>query len=561
MRTLLAACLMLAGCAQTGAGNPESDPQPTINGTQAIAYPRSDYTEVTKGQAGGTLTIAAARDNGTLDWQVLADTNTKWLGRLIGDGLVYLDEKGAITPWLATSWTISDDGRVYTFRLRDGVTFSDGATLDAEAVRVNLARIRDPKTRAAMTTAYIAPYVRGEVVDRLTFRAILSEPYAPFLNVLAQAWFGLVSPRQILDAPQSIATAPIGSGPFVVERYVRQQEVVLKRREGYDWSPPLTGHRGPAFLDRVVIRTLPEGLARYSALKTGEVDFLADAPAAQSAAIRSDPALVWRNRINLGNPVRGITLNVERPPFSDSRLRRALALSLDRVAMANGAGFREFAPTTAFLSATTPYRDTAASAKLAYDPVAANRLLDEAGWRIKGADGIRIKDGRRLSAAVLSSNANQIESVTVALQAEAKKVGIEIRIESVPTAVMMERRRRGDYDAFGAGYWHTNTPDGLYIVYHGKQRDGGPYRGQNSARLADPEVDALLSEARQGRDRAKLSSLYSKAQTRLVELIPAIPTSENHTLVAYRAGVRGLIFDTSHNTPRFETVWLQAATS
>lgn len=548
--------MLLTGCSAAGGGNPASDPKPPVEGFGTIAYPRADYAERDAGRAGGTLVIAATRDNGTLDWQLLADTNSKWLARMTGDGLVYLDEKGGITPGLATEWTVSADGLTYDFRLRDGVTFSDGTPLDAEAVRVNFARIRDPRTRAAMTTAYIAPFVRGEAVDRLTFRAHLSEPYAPFLNVLAQAWFGLISPRQIREAPGTIATAPIGSGPFVVERYVRQQEVVLRRRPDYYWSPPITGHKGPAYLDRIVVRTLPEALSRFTALKAGEVDFLADAPPQNAAAIRSDPMLVFRNRVNLGNPVRGITFNVDRPPFSDPRLRLALAKSIDRVALSRGAGFGEFAPTTAFLSASTPYRDAAVTAPLAYDLASANRLLDEAGWAQKGPDGIRVKGGQRLSAGVLTSNANGLESVLVGIQGEARKVGIDLKFDLVPAAQQVERRRLGNYDAFGPGYWHTNTPDGLYIVYHGKQRDGGEYRGQNNSRIADPKLDAILAEARRGGPPARLAELYRAAQARLALLVPAIPTSENHTLVAYRGDVRGLIFDTSHNTPRFETVWL-----
>ncbi|WP_010543627.1 ABC transporter substrate-binding protein [Sphingomonas elodea] len=548
--------LMLTACSAAGAGNPSSDPRPPAAGFDRLSYPRADYAEAKPGMAGGTLVVAAARDNGTLDWQLLADTNSKWLARMTGDSLVYLDEQGAITPWLATAWTVSPDGLVYTFTLRDGVTFADGTPLDAEAVRVNLDRIRNPATRAAMTTAYIAPYVRGEVVDRLTFRAHLSEPYAPFLNVLAQAWFGLISPKQIREAPETIATAPIGSGPFVVTRYVRQQEVVLTRRTDYAWSPPLTGHKGPAYLERIIVRTLPEALSRYTALKAGEVDFLNDAPAQKAAIIRSDPELVFRNRINLGNPVRGITFNVDRAPFNDPRLRLAFAKAIDRNALSRGPGFAEYAPTTAFLSASTPYRDTAVVKPLGYDPAGANRLLDAAGWQARGADGIRVKDGKRLRLAVLTSNANGLDQVLVGIQSEVRKVGIDLAIDLVPVAQQTERRRLGNYEAFGPGYWHTNTPDGLYIVYHGKQRDDGPYRGQNNSRLADPQLDAILAEARRGASPERLAALYRSAQARLAELVPAIPTSENHTLVAYRADVRGLIFDTSHNTPRFETVWL-----
>lgn len=556
LSALLLLPLLLAGCGGGGApGNGLSDPQPGA-ADAPIAYPRRDYAEQGPGKAGGTLRVAAARDNGTLDAQVLADTNTKWLGRLLFDGLVYLDEKGNITPWLAQSWEVSPDGRTYIFHLRDGVTFSDGTPLDAEAVRVNLARIRDPRTKAAMTTAYIAPYVGGEARDRLTFVAHLSEPYAPFLNVLAQAWFGLISPRQIREHPETIATAPIGSGPFVLDSYVRQQGLTLHRRPDYRWGPLLAAHSGSAYLDRIAIRFIPEPLARYSALASGEVDLILDAPPQNAAAIRADPDLVLRNRINLGNPVRGINFNVEQPPFDDVRVRRAFALALDRDAITRLIGFGEFAPTANFLSASTAYRDPAAKAP-AFDPAAANRLLDEAGWTGRDVEGFRTKDGKRLTARVLSTDANQLGATVIAIQADVRKIGFDLVIEQIVLSQFAARRRAGDYQATGTGYWHTNTPDGLYIVYHGKQITSDAYTGQNISRLRDPKLDDLLTRARHGGDPATLRQLYGQAQARLAELEPAVPLFENHTLVAYRRDVRGLIFDTSHNTPRFETVWLE----
>jgi peptide/nickel transport system substrate-binding protein len=554
---ILMAALALAACGRSGPkGASLSDPPPRFGSDAAVSYPRSDYVAGPAGRRGGTLRVAAARDNGTLDAQILADTNTKWLGRLTTDCLVYLDDKGGITPWLAKSWEISPDGRTYTFHLRDGVSFSDGTPLDAEAVRVNFARIHDPKTHAAMTTAYISPYVSGEVRERLTFVAHLSAPYAPFLNVLAQAWFGLLSPRQIEQHSETIATAPIGSGPFVVTSYVRQQGVTLKRRAGYDWAPPFTGKRGPALLDGIDIRIIPEPLARYAALASGEVDMIMDAPPQNIAALRADPAFVVRNRINLGNPVRGITFNVERSPFDDVRVRRAFALSLDRDAIAKLIGFGEFAPTANFLSASTPYRDAAAGRLLAPDMAAANHLLDAAGWTARGPDGIRTKNGKRLEAQVLSTDSNQLGQTVVAIQAQVRHIGFDLQIAPITVAQFATRRKAGDYQATGAGYWHTNTPDGLFIVYHGDQITNDRVTGQNISRLRDPQLDDLLSRARRGGDPSMLAGLYARAQLRLAGLVPAVPLFENHTLVAYRRGVTGVIFDTSHNTPHFDTISL-----
>lgn len=559
-RALLPLALALTACGGAGdggRGGDASDPLPRVDVGQPVTYPSRDYVEQAPGRSGGTLRVVAARDNGTLDAQLLADTNTKWLGRTTFDNLVYLDERGRPTPWLARSWTVSPDGRTYTFTLREDVTFSDGERFDAAAVKANLDRIRDPATRTAMTTAYIAPYVSGRVVAPFVFEARLSEPYAPFLDVLAQSWFGMVSPRQIRAAPGTIAARPIGTGPFTVERYVRNQVLTLAKRRDYHWAPDVIRHSGPAYLDRIEIATVPEGLARYTALASGERDFTTDAPAANAAAIRADLGLVLRSRINLGNPLRGISFNVEKPPFDDVRVRQALARAVDREGLARSAGLGEFIPTTGFLSASTRYYNAAATRDLGYDPAAAARLLDAAGWTGRTADGIRTKGGKRLEATVLTTDASPLSFVVIGLQADFRKIGFDLRLEPIPAAQFAQHRTANDYQATGAGYWHTNTPDGLYIVYHGQQINRGGYTGQNITRLDDPRLNALLAAARRGDDEKTLARLYAQAQRRLAELVPAIPVLENSTLVAYRREVRGLVFDTSHNTPLFTTVWLE----
>ncbi len=521
-----------------------------------VTYPASDYIEQAPGTPGGTLRISAASEPGTLDFQVSSSTPAKWLGRLIYDNLVYLDEKGNITPWLAKSWTISPDGKTYTFHLRDDVTFSDGTKFDAQAVLVNLRRMRDPATRASMTTAYIAPYVDGKVIDAYTFQANLREPYTPFLDVLAQSWLGMESPKEILENPKGLAETPIGTGPFTVESYTRSQSIRFVKRPDYNWSPPFVHHPGPAYLDRIEVDIVSEAMVRYASFVAGQYDFMLDAPPQNAAAIRADKSLVFSNRINLGNPFRGIAFNTTKPPFDNANLRKAVALSIDREGIAQLMGFGEYLPKTDYLSAITPYYDPSFKDVLRYDVAGANRLLDAEGWTGRDADGYRTKNGQRLSAELLIRDVGTPSALIVEIQSDAKKVGVELKLLQLPSAQLLARRNANDYQAMSDGIWHTNTPDGLYIVYHSKQISTATFSGQNSSHLQDPQLDDLLSRARQSRDPAVLKDLYSQAQKRLTELVPTVPLYENHTLVAYKSFVKGVIADTSHNTPFFTTVWL-----
>ncbi len=542
---LLSAC---SGGADSGATRQDAN--------APITYPATDYFEQTAGKPGGTLRVSAQSDTGVLDLHAISHTNAQWLGRLLYDNLVYLNDKGEITPWLAKSWTISPDGKTYTFKLRDDVTFSDGAKFNAEAVRVNLEHMRAPATKSPLAAAYIAPYLDGRVVDEYTFEARLREPYTPFLNVLAQSWLSMESPKAILERPDEIGQKPVGSGPFVVESYTRQQGIKLVRRPDYNWAPDFVRHKGPAYLDRVEIEFVPEAMTRYASLASGQYDLTIDAPHQNAATIRADNRLVLDNRVRTGVPTTGLTFNTEKAPFTDPRVRQALAHAVDREGLVRSIRFGEVRVKTDFLASNTRFYDPAFSGALTYDVARANALLDEAGWTGRDAEGFRTKDGKRLGAEVVMTDAGFQGPTVVAVQSDLKRVGFDLKIVQLPQAQVTERRLANEYQALGLGVWHTNTPDALYILYDSNEIPSDRRIGQNSARLRDAKLDDVLGRARRTADPAELKSLYSQAQQRLTELAPSIPLYENHTIVAYSKDLKGLVFDTSHNTPVFTTAWL-----
>jgi len=556
---LLVAVMALAACKPAGEAPRIGDGQPSDgrldNGS--LSYAAEDYRESAPGKPGGTLRVSTSSDTTTLDVHSISHGNVQWLGRILFDCLLYQDEQGNISPWLAKSWEISADGKTYTFHLRDDVTFSDGEKFNARALQVNLEHMRDPATKSPLAAAYIAPYVDGRIVDEYTFEAHLREAYSPFLDVLAQSWLSMISPRQILEAPKTIAERPIGSGPFVLESYTRDQGASFVRRKGYNWAPPVTRHQGEAYLERLELSIVPEPMIRFSALESGQSDFTVDAPAQNARAIRANPELQMRSRIRKANPFRSLTFNVERFPFEDVQVRRAVAKAIDREGLAWITGFGEYLPKGDFLAANTRYYDPAFKDVLAYDVDAANRILDQAGWSQRDAQGYRVKAGQRLAARLLTYETGAFpSSVPVAIQADLKKIGFEMAIDQLPLAQVTERRYASNFQAIAGGYWHTNTPDGLFILYHSQAISTPKLIGQNAGRFRDTELDRALSAARQLQDPVALAAAYRIAQQRLVETVPAVPVFESHVLVAYRKQVKGLIFDTSHNTPFFTSVWL-----
>jgi peptide/nickel transport system substrate-binding protein len=525
------------------------------------SYPVSDFVEQGKGQPGGTLKVSVAVDLNTLDFHIAAGGH--WIGRILYDNLVYLDNHGNITPWLAKSWEVSPDGKTYTFHLRDDVTFSDGTKFDAEAVRVNLAHIVDPASKSAAAASYIQPYVDGKVIDAHTFEAHLREPYSAFLSILANSFFGMISPKQIKEDPKGLDVAPVTTGPFLVESHHRQQDITFVKRKDYNWSPPYIQHQGPAYLDRIEVKFVPEAIVRYSTLASGQFDFTLDAPLQDAPAIRADPSLVMIDRDMPGNTVRGPIFNDDKPPFDDVRIRKAFALALDREGIAQLVGFGELKPRSDFLSPNMIGYDPSFQGILKYDVAEANRILDGAGWQQRDADGYRVKNGQRLSATVtLSQGGSSTLPLTdttamVEIQSEVKKIGFELKISQVPTGQLMVLRSNGDYQALGlVGAYAGNNPASLYLYYHGSQIPNDHYIGQNVSRLHDAQLDDLMVRALHSTDPAQFKDLYHQIQARLIDLVPSVPLYEYQVPAAYKSYVKGILYDTSCNRPSFTTAWL-----
>lgn len=509
--------------------------------------------------SGGTLRLGTNGQEPTcLDPHGNASTLGTLLTLPVSDTLVWQEDDGTLTGWLAERWEVSDDGLVYTFHLREGVTFTDGTPWDAQALQVNLEHMLDPATKSPLAAAYIAPYASSRVVDELTLEVTLSSPYSAFLNVLAQGYLGMISPTQIREAPETICEAPIGSGPFVLERWNKGQSVEYVRNPDYAWGPEGT-HEGPAYLERLEIVFVTEDATRYNALASGELDAIEFVPPQSYDAVAANPDLETFTEFRPGHPY-GLSFNVSRPPFDDVRVRKALVAAVDRQAVVESISFGKWDAVEGFLTPSTPdYVADVAQGRLDHDPDLANRLLDEAGWTGRDAEGYRTKDGQRLVAHLPMTNDVPLRvQIAEQTQAAAREVGFEVRIEYVAPQDLSDRSAAGDYD-LSSGLWSTNTADVLWIRYHSDNITTPERRGQNSSRLADAELDALLQEARETTDDARRSTLYAQAQDRLVELAPGIPFYSDPRPVAYWSHVHGLRHANGYLAPYLFDVWTEKA--
>ncbi|MBT2227616.1 ABC transporter substrate-binding protein [Nonomuraea sp. NEAU-A123] len=474
----------------------------------------------------------------------------------VADSLVWFDASGKVQPWLADSWTVSQDGLTYTFKLHQGVKFHDGAVWDAEALKVNFEHMKDPATKSPLAAAYIAPYKDAKVVDDHTLEVHLSSAYSPFLDILAQGYLGMISPKQIKEAPQTICEHPIGSGPFVFDKWTKGQSITYHRNPDYNWGPKGAKHTGPAYLDKLEIRFLTEDATRYNALAAGEVNAIDFTPPQNVEDVKANPDLGFLSAIRPGHPM-SFWLNTSRAPFDDVKVRQALLAAVDRTSIIGGISFGQYEVAQGFVTPSTPGYASGLEGRITYDPAKANRLLDEAGWTTKGADGIRVKNGKRLTAffPIAANFPAQRMQIAVQTQAAAKKIGLDIQIQTPPEQELSDRSLKGDYD-LTSGLWATNTADVLWIQYSSDNITTDQRRGQNVARLKDAKVDDLLQQARESTDKAARAELYNQAQARLIELVPAIPFYNDPRPVSYQKKVRDLSFTPAYPSPYFYDTWL-----
>ncbi|MGQ9446807.1 ABC transporter substrate-binding protein [Xanthomonas citri pv. bilvae] len=515
------AVLALAGCRQ----------QPAASAGAAGTAPRQ----------GGTLIYATDREPTCLDPHVQGDMPQVFVARQYLDSLVSMDARGRIGPWLARSWEVSADGTAYTFHLREDVRFSDGTPFTAEALKANLDHIANPHTQSSTAGGYIRQYRRTEIVDTHTAIVHLDSAYAAFLEVMAQGFLGLQSPAALARSREQNCQQPVGSGPFKVERWDRQNQLVLVRNPEYAWAPPTARHNGPAYLDRVVWKFIAEPSVRFASLQAGEVDVIDTLPPEAHAPARINPELSLLVANRPGNPTNG-TLNLTRAPFDDIRVREAFLRSADVEGALQSVFFGEFARAGGPLSAGTPFYRADFEHAADYDPARANRLLDQAGWTRRDGAGYRSKNGRRLSVDVLMRSQTWPAEQTLweQVQATARGTGFEVRLHLLSDALLQQRQAAWDYDV-RVGYWNTNTADVLRIIF-GSQflapvgGKGGFH--QNGAGFADAQFDAVVAQALATQDPQQRAQLYHQAQR--------IASGQFLQLTTYPQSTRLGIYKTAH---------------
>lgn len=467
----------------------------------------------------------------------------------IGDKLTYQDpETREISPWLATEWEINDDATEYTFHLRDDVTFSDGSPLDAETVALNFDHFGlGDEALGLAKQEFVSNYVSSTVVDDHTVTFTFSAPSPGFLQATSVVGSTIVS-KETAELPyeeQCQLENFTGTGPFTVGDIVPEQEYTLEVRKDYDWAPAESEHQGRAYLDAVKVIVTPEDNVRTGALSAGQADAIRAVQVYDFDNLEKAGAEVLLAPTNGVNPQ--FALRADNPLIEDVRVRQALQLATDTDAIVDTIFQGRFTKATSVLSSSaTGYVDL--SEKLGFDPERAAELLDEAGW-VPGSDGIRVKDGQRLSLQTWVIDVfplNQELDELVAKQWE--QVGVELLIDSPDQATVTAGQK--DPLLLPVSITHVGRvdPDVLVSNFHSAS-------GRNALVSSDGALDEILGDISTLATTDERYAKAEEAQNYLIDNGYSIPLYELPQTYGVTPTTHGLTWESVGRVVFYDT-WL-----
>ncbi|BBY16816.1 peptide ABC transporter [Mycolicibacterium litorale] len=510
--------------------------------------------------SGGSIVYATDREPTCLDPHSFGDMPQTYVARQYLDSLVSERPDGSVVPWLAESWEVSPDGRVYTFTIKQGVRFHDGTPLDAEAVKANFEHMLDPATQSLTDAGYLRPYYQSSrAVDPATFELTLSKPYSALLPVISQAFFGIQSPKAMARGLEENCQSPVGTGPFIVKAWNRGQSVELDRNPDYNSAPADAKHQGPAYLDHISWKFVEDGSVRFAAVQGGDADIIFNPPPQQEAALNADPNLSLQEFTHTGLP-NGVALNTTRAPFNDTKVRQAFIHGANAEAAVKSAYLGVFDWEPGPVSSTTPYFDKNLRSFYEHDPEKANKLLDEAGWSQRDADGYRTKNGERLTAElVYSSDTGDTPPADVTLfqniQSAEKEIGFDVVLKPLPQDQYFAAfTDKNAYDGLTGAYWNSPTPAVLSIVYSSDSLRAAP--GNNMSWVENPKIDERVRAAAATTDTAAQQRLYGQTQQIVAEQAYQLGLYPVTTRLVAKKKLQDVWIEPSEGEPVLHDAWL-----
>ncbi|MGZ2225361.1 ABC transporter substrate-binding protein [Glutamicibacter nicotianae] len=494
---------------------------------------------------GGTFTFAEVTPIN--NWQTQAARFYEKANVLnsVLDRLTYYDvEAGKLVGWIASEFEANEDQTEFTFTIRDGVTFSDGSKLDAEAVKLNLDALgKGIKSAQIAPNVDFAAYKSAEVVGDNKVKVTLKRPDANFLRSTSSVTAGLVSPKtlELDNAAQSSISKIVGSGPFVFESEKPDEEVVFSSRDDYAWAPETAPNQGDAYLDTLVIKYLPEVASRAGAAQSGQVDLVRGLQPVDEQVLASSGGKVYAAE-GVDLTTNHAAVRIGSGKLEDVKVRQALQVAIDRQAIKDTVLSDSYVISGSILNHKAPgFVDL--SAELAYNPEKAKQLLDEAGWK-PGADGIREKDGKKLEVTVSTSNNSVvIKPAFELIEQQWREIGVQLINRAADNTFLTNALVDDKVEFFGTRQFAYG---GLGPVY-------APANNNQTLR-ADPELNKLFTKEQSAATDEEHLKLVEEEQRALV-LDKALTLVLWDEVQVYGANSSANVEFTSGTAPIFQGAW------
>lgn len=527
---LAAATLALAACS----ANADEAEETTSESQEAVV--------------GGDLSIGLQNEPTSLNPHFAQQAALFGIYRDISDTYLYQDANGEFHPWLATGYEASEDGLTVTITLREDVTFSDGSELNADVVKANFDLLLDPEY--GVTNAGLRNLDSVEVVDESTVQFNLAASDNLFIAYLASVYSAPVSQESLdgdLDDLRSGTNISL-TGPFTVSSFQSNNQLVLEKREDYNWAPEaLTERNGEAYLDTVTYRFLGENSTRTGALQSKQVDIIDSVPS-QDVPLFEEGDFTYTSLENAGSPY-VLYFNVSKEPLEDIRIRQAIQQGIDIDSILNSTYFGTATRAYSVVSPTVPFYDESLEGQIEFDADAANALLDEAGWTERDSEGYRTKDGERLvienfTGAPMVRDSREILNEAISAQLR-ENLGVEYSYTLVDLGTEAVHEEENTYDIFDNSYISGDYA-GTDLLW-----SSDPGRGFISrTKHGDDHVDELIDEGRSNLDQDARVEIYDEFQNYVVlEQAYALPIYVNKSTRASQNTVHGQLTDEALGLP------------
>lgn len=483
--------------------------------------------------ASSVLTVSFPYQPDTMDPAVGGQTIQFQILRNMLDTLVFMMPNGKIVPDLATSWKISQGGKLYTFTLRKGVKFQDGTPFTAQAYVDYFKRVMDPNTHSTSALSGLGTNFAGATArGKYTLLLHLKASYAPLLTNLAQPQEGVVSPTAVAKYGTSFGEHVVGTGPYMMASWVKGSSMTLVRNPHYHWAPPALKHNGPATLAKLVYHFVTADQARVDELETGQAQIADSVPGIQFKALKKNPSF-HAIPVSLGGTgVLGF-FNCSKWPTNSKAVREAILYSINRP------GVVKLADAGAYPLVHGPlqkgmlgYEDSKFKNMYPYDPAKAAAILKKAGW--SKVNGIWTKNGKQLTLSIISIPVEDLTDLAQAIQGYLKAAGMN--------ATLTQLARSAWYSAWQNGTENLSTAwlsgldsDDLRSTW----AEGAPF---NWSKYHNARVTHLLVRASIITNPKKRAALYEQAETILMNDAATIPLRENDDLVVMARTVKGVIY-------------------